>query len=120
MAQLLVVDDSTSMRNMVAATLIHAGHGVKDAENGQVALDIAKENGFDAVITDLNMPVMDGITLVKELRELDTYTYTPILLLTTESSAEKKSAGKQAGATGWLVKPFDPEKLLHTIDRVLD
>lgn len=119
MAQMLVVDDSASMRTMVSATLTSAGHQVKDAENGQVALNLAKAGKFDAVITDLNMPVMDGITLTKELRGLSSYTYTPILLLTTESSADKKAAGKSAGATGWLVKPFNPEKLLTTISRVL-
>lgn len=119
MAQMLVVDDSASMRNMVKATLMSAGHQVKDAENGEAALSLAKSGSFDAVITDLNMPVMDGITLTKELRGLSAYTYTPILLLTTESSGDKKSAGKAAGATGWLVKPFNPEKLLSTVDRVL-
>ena len=119
MAQILVVDDSASMRNMVTATLKSAGHQVRDAGDGQAALGIAKTASFDAVVTDLNMPVMDGIELVKNLRAMPTYKYTPILLLTTESSVDKKSAGKQAGATGWLVKPFNPEKLLATIDRVL-
>lgn len=119
MAQILVVDDSASMRNMVTATLKSAGHGVKDAGDGQAALNIAKSGKFDAVVTDLNMPIMDGIELVKNLRMLPTFKYTPILLLTTESSADKKAAGRQAGATGWLVKPFNPEKLLATIDRVL-
>ena len=119
MAQVLVVDDSASMRNMVKATLVSAGHQVKDAENGEAALGLAKSGTFDAVITDLNMPVMDGITLVKELRGLSSYTYTPILLLTTESAGDKKMAGKEAGATGWLVKPFNPAKLLATVDKVL-
>lgn len=119
MANMLVVDDSASMRNMVKATLMSVGHQVKDAENGEAALNLAKSSKFDAVITDLNMPVMDGITLTKQLRGLSTYTYTPILLLTTESAGDKKMAGKEAGATGWLVKPFNPEKLLSTVDRVL-
>ncbi|MEE8056577.1 MAG: response regulator [Pseudomonadales bacterium] len=119
MAQILVVDDSASMRNMVTATLQSAGHDVKDAGDGQAALDIAKTGRFDAVVTDLNMPVMDGIELVKNLRTLTSYKYTPILMLTTESAGDKKSLGKTAGATGWLVKPFNPEKLLATIDRVL-
>lgn len=119
MAQILIVDDSASMRNMVSATLQSVGHQVVDAADGQVALTKAKGAKFDAVVTDLNMPVMDGIELVKNLRALPSYKYTPILLLTTESSGEKKSAGKDAGATGWLVKPFNPEKLLATIDRVL-
>lgn len=119
MANILVVDDSASMRNMVTATLQSVGHQVKDAGDGQAALNLAKTAKFDAVVTDLNMPIMDGIELVKNLRMLPTFKYTPILLLTTESSADKKAAGKQAGATGWLVKPFNPEKLLATIDRVL-
>lgn len=119
MANILIVDDSASMRNMVAATLQSAGHQVKDAGDGQQALVHAKGGAFDAVITDLNMPVMNGIELVKNLRAMPNYKYTPILLLTTESSSDKKSEGKQAGATGWLVKPFNPEKLLATVDRVL-
>jgi len=120
MANILIVDDSASMRNMVTTTLQSKGHQVISANDGQQALDQAKKNTFDAVVTDLNMPVMDGITLVKNLRGIPSYKYIPILLLTTESSADKKTAGKQAGATGWLVKPFDPEKLLTTIDRVLN
>ena len=119
MAQILVVDDSTSMRNMVTATLQSDGHQVTDAADGQAALNKAKNGKFDAIVTDLNMPIMDGIELVKNLRALPTYKYTPILLLTTESSVDKKSQGKQAGATGWLVKPFNPEKLLATVARVL-
>ena len=119
MANILIVDDSASMRNMVSATLQSSGHQVIDADNGQNALTKAKGGSFDAVITDLNMPVMNGIDLIKNLRTLPNYKYTPMLLLTTESSAEKKAEGKQAGATGWLVKPFNPEKLLATVDRVL-
>jgi two-component system chemotaxis response regulator CheY len=119
MARILIVDDSASMRNMVAATLQSAGHQIKDAADGQQAFTIAKSDKFDAVVTDLNMPVMNGIDLTRNLRTLPNYKYTPILLLTTESSAEKKSTGKTAGATGWLVKPFNPEKLLATIKKVL-
>ena len=119
MAQILVVDDSASMRNMVTATLQSAGHQVADAGDGQAALNKAQSGKYDAVVTDLNMPIMDGIELVRNLRALPTYKYTPILLLTTESAADKKAEGKQAGATGWLVKPFNPEKLLATIARVL-
>ena len=119
MAQILIADDSASMRSMVATTLKSAGHQVTDAADGAAALTKAKGGKFDAVITDLNMPVMDGITLIKNLRALPDYKYTPILLLTTETASDKKSEGKQAGATGWLVKPFNPEKLLATVDRVL-
>ena len=119
MAQILVVDDSASMRNMVSTTLKSQGHKVADAADGRAALSQAKSSRFDVVITDLNMPIMDGIELVKNLRGLPTYKYTPLLLLTTESSMEKKTEGKRAGATGWLVKPFNPEKLLATVNRVL-
>lgn len=120
MAKILAVDDSASMRSMVAFTLRGAGHEVTEAENGQLALDAAKASGFDLVLADVNMPVMDGITLVRELRALPNFAGVPILVLTTESHADKKMEGKQAGATGWLVKPFDPDKLLATIGRVLD
>ena len=119
MPNILIADDSASMRNMVTATLESAGHSVVSAEDGKQALAAAKVKGFDAVITDLNMPNMNGIELVRELRGLPTYKYTPILLLTTESGSDKKMEGKQAGATGWLVKPFNPEKLLATVERVL-
>jgi two-component system, chemotaxis family, chemotaxis protein CheY len=119
MAQILIVDDSASMRNMVTATLQSVGHDITDAADGKAALDKAKAGSFDAVVTDLNMPVMDGITLIKNLRSLPAYKYTPLLLLTTESASGKKSEGKEAGATGWLVKPFNPAKLLATVERVL-
>jgi two-component system chemotaxis response regulator CheY len=119
MAQILVVDDSASMRNMVATTLKSAGHQVSDAADGQLGLNKAKSVKFDVVVTDLNMPVMNGIDLVRNLRSLANYKYNPILLLTTESSTDKKSEGKAAGATGWLVKPFNPDKLLATVARVL-
>ena len=119
MAQILIVDDSASMRNMVSATLQSVGHTITDAADGQAALDKAKAGKFDAVVTDLNMPVMDGISLIRNLRSLPDYKYTPLLLLTTESAADKKVEGKEAGATGWLVKPFNPAKLLATVERVL-
>ncbi|HEU4779013.1 MAG TPA: response regulator [Steroidobacteraceae bacterium] len=116
---IMTVDDSTSMRQMVKATLLSAGYGVVEAADGQEALEYARENPVDLVITDVNMPRMDGITLVSELRSLPTYRLTPLLLLTTESSMEKKMEGKKAGATGWLVKPFNPAQLLATLARVL-
>ncbi|GAB2532868.1 response regulator [Rhodanobacter koreensis] len=119
MAKILAVDDSTSMRDMVAFTLRGAGHEVTGAENGQLALDAARTGTFDLVLADVNMPVMDGIAMVRELRTLDAYKGVPILMLTTESHTEKKMEGKAAGATGWLVKPFDPEQLLATVKRVL-
>ena len=120
MARLIMtVDDSASMRQMVRATLQAAGYDVVEAVDGQEALDFARETACDLVITDVNMPRMDGITLVSELRSLPHYRLTPLLLLTTESSQEKKLEGKRAGATGWIVKPFNPEQLLATMARVL-
>ena len=119
MARILAVDDSASMRQMVSFTLKQEGHDVTEASDGQEALNKAKSGSFDVVISDINMPNMDGIALVKELRALPAFKFTPILLLTTESGADKKQEGKQAGATGWLVKPFDPEQLLKTVNKVL-
>ena len=118
MANVLVVDDSASMRQMVSFTLKEAGYQTTEAADGQKALDAAKGQRFDLVLTDVNMPVMDGITLTRELRGLPNYKFTPILTLTTESSAEKKQEGKAAGATGWIVKPFKPEQLLATVKKV--
>ena len=120
MASILAVDDSPSMRQMVSHTLESAGYEVVMANDGVEALKIAADTSVNLVLTDINMPNMDGITLVKELRKLDAYRYKPILVLTTESSTEKKMQGKEAGATGWLVKPFDPAQLLNTLRRVLD
>lgn len=119
MAKILAVDDSASMRQMVAFTLKGAGHEVHEATDGVEALKVAKTTQVDLVLTDVNMPNMDGISLIKELRALANYKFTPILTLTTESGAEKKGEGKAAGATGWIVKPFSPDQLLSTIKKVL-
>jgi two-component system, chemotaxis family, chemotaxis protein CheY len=119
MRTIMTVDDSTSMRQMVKATLQAAGYGVVEAADGQEALDYARENSVDLVISDVNMPRMDGITLVSELRALPGYRLTPLLLLTTESSQDKKLEGKKAGATGWIVKPFNPAQLLATLQKLL-
>jgi two-component system chemotaxis response regulator CheY len=116
---ILAVDDSASMRQMVNFTLKGAGYQVVQAVDGVEALEYARGNAVDLVLTDVNMPRMDGIQLVRELRSLPTYRYVPMLVLTTESSQDKKMQGKQAGATGWIVKPFNPEQLLATIARVL-
>jgi len=116
---ILTVDDSTSMRQMVKATLVSAGYGVVEAADGQEALDYARENSVDLVISDVNMPRMDGITLIGELRQLPEYRLVPMLMLTTESSQEKKMEGKRMGATGWIVKPFNPTQLLATLKRLL-
>jgi len=119
MAKILAVDDSASMRQMVSFTLKGAGHDVVEAVDGVDALQKAKNNVVDLVLTDVNMPNMDGVTLIRELRTLPDYKFTPMLTLTTESGGEKKSEGKQAGATGWIVKPFSPDQLLATINKVL-
>jgi two-component system, chemotaxis family, chemotaxis protein CheY len=117
--RLLIVDDSTSMRQMVAFALASGGYDVHEAEDGQAALDLARGARFDAVVTDVNMPRMDGIELIRQLRQLPEYRFTPLLMLTTESATDKKMEGKAAGATGWLVKPFDPDQLLATVRKVL-
>lgn len=119
MANILAVDDSSSMRQMVSFTLKGAGHNVVEAADGQEALNKAKSQQFDLVVTDVNMPVMDGITFIRNLRAVPSYKFTPMLMLTTESAADKKSEGKAAGATGWIVKPFNPDQLLNTINKVL-
>ena len=119
MTSILLVDDSASMREMVSFTLKGVGHEVTEAEDGVEALEFAKKNSVDLVITDVNMPNMDGITLTAELRKLDSYKFTPILILTTETGSVRKEQGKVAGATGWIEKPFDPDNLLGTINRVL-
>ncbi len=116
---ILAVDDSPSMRQMVGQTLRAAGYDVIEAADGVEALEVAKKQVVDLVITDVNMPNMDGITLVAQLRALASYRLVPLLLLTTESSPERKQQGKQAGATGWMVKPFNPDQLLATLARVL-
>ena len=116
----LVVDDSPTMRQMVAFTLTSAGDQVVEAGNGKEA--VGKVNGGakpDLVVTDLNMPEMDGITLIKEIRKMPTLKFTPILMLTTEASDDKKKAGQAAGATGWIVKPFNPEQMMAVIKKVL-
>lgn len=116
----LVVDDSVSMRQMVSFTLTNAGYDVVEAGDGKEAVE--KLNGGAApnlVITDLNMPNMDGISLIKAVRGMVVYKFTPILMLTTESSDDKKKEGQSAGATGWVVKPFNPEQMLATIKKVM-
>ena len=119
MASILAVDDSASMRKMVAFTLKTAGYDVEEAEDGVVALEKAKLRTFDCVVTDVNMPNKDGITLIRDLRQLPQYKHVPMLMLTTESGMEKKLEGKAAGATGWMVKPFNPDQLLKTLQKVL-
>jgi len=115
----LAVDDSASIRRLVDYVLQQAGFTVVLAEDGQEALDYAQENTVDVVLTDINMPNLDGIGLIKGLRALPHYKFVPLLVLTTESGTDTKMKGKAAGATGWIVKPFDPEQLVATIGKVL-
>jgi two-component system chemotaxis response regulator CheY len=119
MVSILAVDDSASMRQMVSFTLKGAGYDVVEAVDGVDALNKAKSKKFDCIVTDVNMPNKDGITLIKDLRSLPDYKFVPMLMLTTESGADKKLQGKAAGATGWIVKPFNPDQLLKTIQKVL-
>jgi len=118
---ILAVDDSASLRQMVAFTLSRAGYTVLEAGDGQEAFEMAQAqvNRIDMVLADQNMPRMDGITLVKSLRSTALFKSTPILILTTESSDAMKAAGKAAGATGWMVKPFDPNKLVELVGKVI-
>jgi two-component system chemotaxis response regulator CheY len=115
----LSVDDSSSIRQMVAFTLKSAGYEVIEAADGQEGLNKAKMKTVDLVLTDQNMPKMDGLTLIKTLRTMPNYRSVPILMLTTESSDAMKAQGRAAGATGWLVKPFDPQKLLEVVKKVI-
>ena len=108
MSSILAVDDSASMREMVRFTLGEAGYSVVEACDGVDALEKAGQQRFALVLADVNMPNMDGIELVRRLRALPEYRFVPILMLTTESGADRKAEGKAAGATGWIVKPFSP------------
>ena len=116
---ILTVDDSASMRQMVTFTLTGAGFEVVEAVDGKDGLAKIGANKVNMVITDLNMPNMDGIEMIRNIRALPEYKFIPIILLTTESQDEKKKEGKAAGATGWIVKPFKPEQLLGVIKKVL-
>ena len=116
---ILAEDDSASIRQMVSFTLKSAGYEVVEAVDGQDGLDKAKSRAVNLVLTDQNMPRMDGLTLIRNLRGMPQYATTPILMLTTESSDAMKSQGRAAGATGWLVKPFDPQKLIEVVRKVI-
>lgn len=119
MHSILAVDDSPSMRKMVSFTLTGAGYQVIEAVDGQDAFEKAQSHSIDLVLVDQNMPRLDGIGLTRLLREHPKYKNIPILILTTESSDQMKQAGRSAGATGWLVKPFDPARLIEVIQKVI-
>jgi two-component system chemotaxis response regulator CheY len=118
MASILAVDDSASIRQAIKIALTSEGYAVSEAGDGAEGLAKAGSAAFDLIITDLNMPVMDGVALIRALRAGPKHRSVPILMLTTESDAGKKADGKSAGATGWLVKPFDPAKLIDVVKRV--
>jgi two-component system, chemotaxis family, chemotaxis protein CheY len=112
---ILVVDDTRSMRKMVAAVLETAGYAVEEAGDGVEALELARQRVFDLVVTDQNMPRMDGVSLIRELRALAAYDPVALLVLSTEVNPELKQRGREAGATGWMAKPFDPQRMLDIV-----
>src|SRR5688572_17781464 len=116
---ILAVDDSTTMRQMVSHVLRQGGYKVLEAADAEAALELARGRGVDAVLTDHHLPGMDGIELVRALRALPEHARTPVVVLTTERSEELRRAGRDAGATGWMVKPFDPERLLQMFGHLL-
>jgi two-component system, chemotaxis family, chemotaxis protein CheY len=118
MKTVITVDDSMSIRETVKLCLEAQGYRVLTAEDGTRGLATCKQHQADLVVTDLNMPSMDGVTLITELRALPSYRFTPILMLTTESQEEKRNQAKRAGATGWVVKPFDPARFVAVVKKV--
>lgn len=114
----ITVDDAATIRKMISFTLRGAGHTVLEAADGLEALNQLRTRSVDLVISDINMPRMDGLELTRALRDLERHKTTPIVLLTTESDPDKKAKGRQAGATAWLVKPFQPEQLLAVVAKV--
>jgi two-component system, chemotaxis family, chemotaxis protein CheY len=116
---ILVVDDTRSMRKMVATVLQTAGYSVEEAGDGAEAFEKAKTRVFDLVVTDHNMPRMDGVTLVRALRTLPEYDDVALIVLSTETGAELKTKGREAGATGWMAKPFDPQKMLDIVKQFI-
>ena len=117
MAKILTVDDSKVIRDLVEAVLVDNGHDVTTAEDGVQGLDATRNEQFDMILSDINMPNMTGISMVSKIRRLTGYEYTPIIMLTTESSDFKKDKAKKTGATGWLQKPFDPERLMKAVNK---
>ena len=119
MSAILTVDDSVSIRAAIKIALSSEGYAVSEAGNGAEGLEKASAGGFDLIITDLNMPVMDGLTMIRELRGRPAGARVPIVFLTTESDADVKAQAKAAGATGWLTKPFEPDQLVRVVKKVL-
>jgi two-component system, chemotaxis family, chemotaxis protein CheY len=117
--RVLAVDDSLTIRQLIKMTLSRAGYEIVEAEDGAKGLQKASAETFDLVLSDINMPIMTGIEMLRSLRKLAQYKFTPIVLVTTESQPGKKQEGKAAGATGWIVKPFEPEQLLAVVTKVL-
>ena len=116
--KVLTVDDSRTIRNMLLVTLNNAGFDIVQAEDGIEGLEVLEESNPDVIVTDINMPRLDGFGFIEGVRQNDRDRAIPILVLTTESDAEKKNRAREAGATGWIVKPFDPSKLIAAIERV--
>ncbi|HZP74764.1 MAG TPA: response regulator [Pseudolabrys sp.] len=116
--RIMTIDDSKTMRDMLMLTLANAGFEVFQAVDGQDGVDALRQQAVDLIITDINMPKMDGYQVIKELRSRPEHKTTPILVLTTESEGAKRTAARDLGATGWLVKPFDPERLIETVNKV--
>ena len=120
MIKVLCVDDSATMRKMVTHTLTASGkYSCIEAADGKEGLDLAEREQPDVIITDFNMPIMNGLELTAAIRALPQHRFTPILLLTTETSEKLRGEAREKGATGWVVKPFNPEKLLRTLEKVL-
>lgn len=115
--KILIVDDSKSIRYSLNFLLEENGYDVMEADNGSMALQLANSEKYDVVVTDINMPEMDGLTFTRELRQIPSYKFTTVLILTTENSEEMRIKGREAGATGWIVKPFVPEKLFAAIKK---
>ena len=118
-ASILTVDDSPSIRVALKIALTNAGYSVAEAVNGAEGIEKAKASAFDLIITDLNMPVMDGLTMIEEMRRMPDQMGVPIVFLTTESDEGFKARAQAAGATGWLTKPFDPDQLVRVAKKVL-
>ncbi len=116
---IMTADDSASIRQMVTFTLEQAGYSVVEAVDGKDAVNKLSSTKVDMLVTDLNMPNMNGLELIKEIRSRNEYKFIPIIMLTTESQAEMKQEGKAVGATGWIVKPFQPEQLVGVVKKVL-